>query len=360
MTEKNTIRDLIDRISRQAGITKKMAADILRTLPGIIEAGLKKDGEVKVKGLGTFRLKPVKAKTGRNPRTGARVQIPPHNKIVFMPEKSFKEFINQPRRILEYQILEEKREQPTVKKPAPEPSPTRPEEAPAPQEPQETHAEPVYAPTMLAPEIPLDPPPPAEKPPQGRRKIHWVIPTLLAIIVVLSLIFYMRNCNQAEDRSQKTEVRSQEEDDESQETEVSSQETDVEAEEPVSEEPEAEPEEALTKDSETAELKFNIQPSTFNITEGKYLFRIASETYGNPYLWPLIYKANQEIITDPGLVVIGKEILIPPLEGTRDKLTRYDSLEISEGYRMVYEYYREKGDPKADDFRIAMERYHSN
>ncbi|MBW6460022.1 MAG: HU family DNA-binding protein [Bacteroidales bacterium] len=344
MTEKITIRELIEKISQQAGITKKMAADILRTLPVIIEEGLKKDGAVKVKGLGTFRLKPVKGKAGRNPRTGARVQIPPHSKIVFLPEQSFKEFINQPYRMLGYQILDEKKEAPVDEIPIPEPPPpVQPEVKDEVQESHEPVPVPVYAATMRPPEPPEDPPP-VEELHRGKKKIHWIIPVMLAIIVVLSLVYYLRNCERDEDSSQ--------------EAVVSSQETEVEAVEPVSEEPPAEPETELAVEPETPEPTFNIQHSTFNITEGNYLFRIASEVYGNPYLWPLIYKANQEIITDPELVIIGKEILIPALEGTPDRLTPNDSLEISEGYRLVYEYYREKGDPKADDFQLVMERYH--
>ena len=331
MTEKITLRELIEKISRQAGITKKMAADIMRTLPVIIEEGLKKDGEVKVKGLGTFRLKPVKGKTGRNPRTGARVEIPPHNKITFIAERSFKEFINQPYRMLGYQLLEEKSETPVDEKPVPEP---------------------IYAPTMRPPEPPEDPPP-VEELHRGKKKIHWIIPVMLAIIVVLSLVYYLRNCERAEDSSQEAA-------DSRQETVVSGQETVVSSQEAVDSSQEAvdQPETLLVDEPETTEPKFNIQHSKFNITEGTYLFRIASEAYGNPYLWPLIYKANQETITDPELIIIGNEIIIPPLEGTSDRLTRNDSLEISEGSRLIYEYYLAKGDPKAENFRIVMERYH--
>ncbi|MFO7615144.1 MAG: HU family DNA-binding protein [Bacteroidales bacterium] len=359
MTEKITLRELIEKISQQAGITKKLAADILRTLPVIIEEGLKKDGEVKVKGLGTFRLKPVKGKTGRNPRTGARVQIPPHNKITFIAERSFKEFINQPYRMLGYQLLEEKSEGPVDEKPVPEPPADQPEEKAAAEVSQEPVHEPVYAPTMIPIEPPEDPPP-VEELHRGKKKIHWIIPVMLAIIVVLSLVYYLRNCERAVDSgqeavgsSQEAEVSSQEAVGSSQEAEVSSQEAEVEAVEPVSEEPQAEPETGLAVEPETPE-------PTFNITEGNYLFRIASEAYGNAYLWPLIFKANQETITDPELIIIGNEIIIPALEGTSDRLTRSDSLEISEGYRLVYEYYLAKGDPKADAFRKAMEPYQPN
>jgi|GEM_PF-740459 len=352
MTEKITLRELIEKLSRQAGITKKMSADILRTLPVIIEEGLKKDGEVKVKGLGTFRLKPVKEKTGRNPRTGARVLIPLHNKIIFIPERSFKEFINQPYRMLGYQLLEEKSEAPVDEKPVPEPPADQPEGKAAAEDSQEPVHEPVYAPTMIPPEPPEDPPP-VEELHRGKKKIHWIIPVMLAIIVILSLVYYLRNCERVEDRSQETEVISQE-------AEVEEWEAEDEAVEPVSEEPEAEPETELDVEPEAAEKTFKTQHSTFNITEGRYLFRIASVSYGNPYLWPLIYKANQEIITDPELVIIGEEIIIPGLEGSQDRLTRNDSLKISEGYRLVYEYYLAKGDPKAEDFRKAMERYQPN
>jgi nucleoid DNA-binding protein len=43
--------------------------------------------EVVMRGFGTFKAKLVPARTGRNPQTGAPVEIPEHIKVIFKPSK---------------------------------------------------------------------------------------------------------------------------------------------------------------------------------------------------------------------------------------------------------------------------------
>jgi hypothetical protein len=71
----------------------------------------------------------------------------------------------------------------------------------------------------------------------------------------------------------------------------------------------------------------------------------------------LIYRANPGKISDPDQVVVGSELTIPVLEGTPKKLTRTDSLNVSDGYRLVYEYYLSKDDVRAEEFRLVMLKY---
>ena len=71
----------------------------------------------------------------------------------------------------------------------------------------------------------------------------------------------------------------------------------------------------------------------------------------------LIYKANQDKISDPDQLVEGSTLVIPPLEGTPNNLTRNDSLEISEGYRLLYDYYNANQNPAAENFRRAVNVY---
>jgi hypothetical protein len=108
----------------------------------------------------------------------------------------------------------------------------------------------------------------------------------------------------------------------------------------------------------TQQLQLKTQDSRLKtISEGKHLFQLAREEYGNPYLWVLIYKENQDVIKDPDQAIIGKEVKIPALEGMPDKLSHNDSLEVAEGYRLVYEFYQAKGDPRANDFNRAYQKY---
>ena len=54
---------------------------------------VKKDKELKIPNLGTFRLKQLKARTGRNPQTGEAIKIKARKKVAFTPSKAFKEGI---------------------------------------------------------------------------------------------------------------------------------------------------------------------------------------------------------------------------------------------------------------------------
>jgi len=107
MKEKISAGDIIDRMARRSGITKKLAAEVIRAIPDIIEDALRSDGEARVRGLGTFRLKTVAAKKGRNPLTGEEVVILPHDKLVFLPEESFREQANEEFKFLGIKVLEE-------------------------------------------------------------------------------------------------------------------------------------------------------------------------------------------------------------------------------------------------------------
>ena len=55
---------------------------------------LKKGDMVTLVGFGTFKVAKRKARTGRNPQTGAEIQINASNAPKFMPGKAFKEALN--------------------------------------------------------------------------------------------------------------------------------------------------------------------------------------------------------------------------------------------------------------------------
>jgi len=328
MSESLSSREIIERLVKQSGMKRKLAAGILRALPEIIEEGLKKDGEVRVKGLGTFRLRWVKERVGRNPKTGERVQIPPHNRMVFLPETSFKEYINRDLQLLTYEVIDEQVE-------------TVPENGVTP----EVVPEPVHE-HVQVPGIQSEAKPEARKP---KRRIHWIVPVAILVIIILSVIFYFRNFYQAGDSSQETVDSGQLAVDSSQLAVDSSQLVVGSSQ--------------LADSTQNSELsipnsELNTQHSELLIVpEGKRLYQLARETYGDPFLWVLIYRANQDKISDPDILITGTELVIPALEGTAVKLTRNDSAALTEGYRMVYDFYMAKGDPMADDFLKGVERY---
>ncbi|RMF03970.1 MAG: HU family DNA-binding protein [Bacteroidetes bacterium] len=86
--------DLISKIADNAGITKSQAESALSAvLDGITEA-LKNDESVTLVGFGTFSVNKRPARTGRNPQTGATIQIAAKNQAKFKPGKKLTEALN--------------------------------------------------------------------------------------------------------------------------------------------------------------------------------------------------------------------------------------------------------------------------
>jgi nucleoid DNA-binding protein len=346
MNDIASAREIIELMVKQSGITKKLAAEILHAIPGIIEEGLKKDGEVRVKGLGTFRLKLTRGRIGRNPKTGERLDIPSHSRVVFLPEQSFKEFINRDYRLLSYKIIPSAEKVPSVDEIVPELEPI----------PQYIEPEPEPEPEPLPQYQPEPEPEPGSgpEPPSRKRRIHWIVPVAISVIIILSLIFYFRNfyhsSQQSAVSSQQSAVSSQQSTVDSQQSAVGSQQSAVSSQQVV--------EPTQNSELKTQNPELRTQNSELRtVTEGKCLFQLAREIYGNPYLWVLIYRENRDKIPDPDMLITGNELVIPALEGTPERLTKNDSLAVSEGYRLLYEYFSAKEDLRADDFFKAMKRY---
>jgi len=74
-------------------ISNRQANDNLTGLVDFIAKTVKKDKVLKIPNLGTFRLRQLKARTGRNPQTGEPIKIPARKKVSFSAAKVFKESI---------------------------------------------------------------------------------------------------------------------------------------------------------------------------------------------------------------------------------------------------------------------------
>ena len=69
--------ELVTRMSGEASITKKAATVALGALLGAVHDALKKkDGKIRIAGLGTFSVVQRKARKGVNPQTGKAIKIP--------------------------------------------------------------------------------------------------------------------------------------------------------------------------------------------------------------------------------------------------------------------------------------------
>ena len=67
--------ELVQEISKKAGVTQKEAAEVLGSLIDTIQKTVAKGKKVTLVGFGTFSAKKRAARTGRNPQTGEEVKI---------------------------------------------------------------------------------------------------------------------------------------------------------------------------------------------------------------------------------------------------------------------------------------------
>ncbi len=89
-----TRQDLIDAVAQAADIKKVQADAALRAFEEAVADTLKKGDSVALVGFGTFLARKRKARTGKNPRTGATVNIPAKTVPAFTAGKKLKDALN--------------------------------------------------------------------------------------------------------------------------------------------------------------------------------------------------------------------------------------------------------------------------
>ncbi|HAN46597.1 MAG TPA: DNA-binding protein [Cyanobacteria bacterium UBA8156] len=83
--------ELVDAIVEKAGVPKRTAETVLSaTLEAIVEA-VAEGEKVTLVGFGSFESRVRKAREGRNPKTGAKMDIPETVVPAFSAGKSFRE-----------------------------------------------------------------------------------------------------------------------------------------------------------------------------------------------------------------------------------------------------------------------------
>ncbi len=86
--------ELIEHIAKNADISKAAATRALESTIGAIRTTLKKGNSVSLVVFGTFAVGKRAARTGRNPRTGAAIQIKAAKIPKFRPGKALKDALN--------------------------------------------------------------------------------------------------------------------------------------------------------------------------------------------------------------------------------------------------------------------------
>ena len=86
--------ELIDHIADRSGLSKADAGTALDAVVGAITDTLGRGGEVSIGGFGKFSVSSRAARTGRNPATGATIQIAASKAPKFSAAKALKDATN--------------------------------------------------------------------------------------------------------------------------------------------------------------------------------------------------------------------------------------------------------------------------
>jgi DNA-binding protein HU-beta len=87
-------QELVGAVAEHTGLAKNDAAKAVDAVFDSISAELKKGGDVRLVGFGTFSVTKRKASTGRNPRTGETMTIKASSQPKFKAGKGLKDAVN--------------------------------------------------------------------------------------------------------------------------------------------------------------------------------------------------------------------------------------------------------------------------
>lgn len=357
MADKLSWTELRRTLANRSGVTEKEANAFLNAYNAQLVEALKQDKQVKVNGLGTFRLQAVAPRKSVNVTTGEEITIPGYNKIVFSPEAGVKELIEkggkavplysaagkteeidplhklgaQAEEIVD--ILGDLGQSPKEEKPTPapsqkgreeeEPNPVVAEPKPKVTEPKPVVVEPKPVVVVKEPKVTV-----VEKQEKPKKKYHFVRDTLICVVILLLLLligyFFLRNrlSGWMEDLLKgKPETEQVEAAPVATPNEAGSAE-------------EATPGEALTEEQILAEFLacsgeaedeetpdgaiyeelITIEP----MHEASRLAWMSKRYYGDKVYWPYLYDANKDKISNPSKIAAGTPIRVPKL--TKEQL----------------------------------------
>ena len=86
--------DLVNVVADETKLTKKDVEAVINAAVAAISNALKEGDKVQLIGFGTFEVKDVAAREGRNPRTGEAIKIDAAKKPAFSASKVLKDAVN--------------------------------------------------------------------------------------------------------------------------------------------------------------------------------------------------------------------------------------------------------------------------
>jgi integration host factor subunit beta len=89
-----TKADLVEEVTQATQLTRNDSEEAVETIFESIIGALQKGEKIEIRGFGSFRTRQRRARVGRNPKTGARVEVPPKRVPFFKPSRELKEYVN--------------------------------------------------------------------------------------------------------------------------------------------------------------------------------------------------------------------------------------------------------------------------
>lgn len=354
-SHKITFQELLEEFSAVTGRTKVFSRKFIKDVFATIQEGLRKDENVNIKGLGIFKLQEVKERETLNPRTGITSTIPAHKRIIFRPEKNLRELVNSKYEKLKPKPIKKK----AVKESVPEALPEEKTEV------KKIPKEPVLL--IQDSEVKKSTPSPktATPPPQSEKKKmptfiieekkkksawRWILPLILIILIFIILYIVPAKFDSIDNiqigkisRLTKTPA----------EQPPLAEEFFVEAPKPQSMEIKSAP---LKENSPAYSARNEENTFIHIIKNGNTLWGISKQYYSRATLWPNIYRKNVETLRTPDLLIVGRELIIPELEGKAYQLTKTDSARIAQGYYLAYRAYKKYDEEMAEAYlRVARQ-----
>jgi len=88
-----TKNELIEKVAKKVGLTRKAAFDAVNSVFGNIRDAMAKGDKIVISGFGTFKVRTRATRTGRNPQTGSSIKITGHKLPGFTAGKTLKRLI---------------------------------------------------------------------------------------------------------------------------------------------------------------------------------------------------------------------------------------------------------------------------
>ena len=90
-----TKADIVERVYKEAGFSKKEASDLVDLIFKVIKETLSRGEKVKISGFGNFSIRDKSTRMGRNPQTGEAMPISARRVLTFKPSQILRDDITE-------------------------------------------------------------------------------------------------------------------------------------------------------------------------------------------------------------------------------------------------------------------------